>query len=232
MRRGSSTGRGSWLREFGTEIRWTVVVVVAAVLLVVALWPRGSDEPEAGRAGTTAPAAGRSQEQVDPQRLAALRERAALQGCATPGEGSPSPGGQLAGASGTCLATGQPVDLAKALAGKATLINVWASWCAPCREELPALQAYAKQSGSVRVLGVQVQSSPASGLQLLSELGVHLPTIHDTDRRISSALEVPSVIPASYVVTPAGDVRRLPPEVFDSPGEVRAAVDTALGGSR
>lgn len=236
MRRGS--GRGRWLREFGTEIRWTVVVLVAAVLLAVALWPRDSDGPAAGdeRAGTRAPATGSARGQADPQRLAELRDRAQLRPCPEQAtdqatKGAAAGDSRLAGASGTCLADGKPVDLAAATAGRATLINVWASWCPPCREELPALQAYAEQPGAVHVLGVQVQSSPASGLRLLDELGVHLPTVHDTDRRISAALKVPGVLPASYVRTPSGELRRLPPEVFESAAEVRAAVDEALGGS-
>lgn len=118
------------------------------------------------------------------------------------------------------------------MAGATTLVNVWATWCPPCRKELPALQAYSEQPGAVRVLGLQVQSSPADGLELLDELGVTFPSVHDRNRRISAALEVPNVLPASYVVTDSGQVRRLAPEVFESPDEVRAAVQRALGGAR
>ena len=69
------------------------------------------------------------------------------------------------------MADGTPVDVAAATAGEPTLINVWATWCAPCRKELPALQEYSQRPGAVRVLGVQVQSGQAGGLELLDSLG-------------------------------------------------------------
>ncbi|RCW40231.1 thiol-disulfide isomerase/thioredoxin [Halopolyspora algeriensis] len=214
--------------EFRNEIRWTIVVVVLAVLAAVALWPRDAqrDTAEAG----TPPASAPERQVAGPERLAELRARADLAACPTGGD-RPAPA-QLAGATGTCLADGSTVDVGKATAGRATLINVWATWCPPCRKELPVLQEYSQQPGSVRVLGLQVKSEQADGLELLDRLGVTFPSVHDRNRRISAALQVPSALPASYVVTPSGRVHRLNPEVFESPDEVRAAVQRVLGGAR
>ncbi len=131
---------------------------------------------------------------------------------------------------GSCLADGRPVDVGAAVAGGPTLINIWAAWCGPCRTELPALQAYATRPGAIRVLGVQVQSDPADGLDLLTELGVHFPNVHDGDGRLRAALKAPNVLPVSYLVTASGEVRRIdPPVAFESPDEVRAAVERTSG---
>ncbi|MDR7301733.1 TlpA family protein disulfide reductase [Haloactinomyces albus] len=213
--------------EFRNELRWTVAVVVLAVLAVVALWPRDTTQDTAG----TVPAQAPTERSVAPAQLADLRARAQLDPCGHSGGARTGPA-QLAGVSGVCLADGSSVDMGAAVAGRATLINVWASWCGPCRKELPALQAYSEQAGAVPVLGVQVKSKQAAGLRLLDELGVTFPSVHDPELRISAALKVPSTLPASYVVTPSGQVHRLPPEVFESPEEVRAAVQRALEAAR
>lgn len=204
------------LRAYRSEIQWTVVVVVLAVLAAIALWPRDHEQQQ-GPAAAPPPA-----ERIDPQQRAA----AALQACPT-GTGGPA---ELSGTTLQCLADGKPADLAEAVSGAPTLINVWATWCEPCRTELPALQAYSTEPGAIRVLGVQVDSGPAEGLDLLRALGVHFPNVHDGDNRARAALRAPNVLPVSYVVTASGEVRRIdPPVAFESPQEVRAAVERTLG---
>lgn len=210
------------MREFRTEIRWTIVVVVLAGLAVVALWPRGA-APDMAAQDAPAPPPTASQS-VDP----ALRAAAALQPCPASAGALRDP--VLASASGTCLADGSATNLAAAVGGRPTVINVWATWCAPCRTELPALQAYSEQPGAVRVLGVQVQSDQGGGLALMKQLGVRFPTMWDGDGRIAAALRVPNALPASFVITAGGEVRRVdPPVVFSSADEVRATVQRMLG---
>lgn len=215
-----SSRRWKWISEFRNELRWTVVVVVLAGLAVVALWPRAQTGPEP-EAQSPSPASSRA---VDP----ALRAQAQLPPCPTAPQGPD----QLAGASGTCLADGSPTNLGAAVGGQPTLINVWASWCAPCRSELPVLQQYSEQPGAIRVVGVQGMSDAADGLDMLKNLGVHLPTLHDGDNRIRAALKGPNVWPASFVVTPSGEVRTVhPPVIFHAPEQVRATVERTLGAS-
>lgn len=207
------------VREFRNEIRWTVVVVALASLAIVALWPR--DQHDAPPAADGPPAS------ASPVADPALRDRARLQPCPSR---EPAPGGALNGVAGSCLADGAPADMGSVVGGKPTLINVWATWCAPCRGELPVLQEYAQQPDAVQVVGVQAMSDADDGLRMLDELGVHLPTVHDADNRIRAALKSPNLWPASYLVTPSGEVRRVdPPTVFKSPDEVRAAVQRTLG---
>lgn len=214
------SGRFERVRAFRREIQWTVLVVVLAGLAVVALWPRSQTEQRSEPSSHPAPAPVRA---VDP----ALRASAQLSPCPS-GPGT-TPG--LDGATGGCLADGAPVNLAAVTGGQPTLINLWASWCAPCRAELPALQQYSEQPGAVRVVGVQGMSGAADGLDLLRRLGVHLPTLHDGDGRIRAALHGPNTWPSSFVVLPSGEVRPLGPEVFRSPEQVRAAVDRVRGDS-
>lgn len=212
-------------KEFRREIQWTVLVVVLAGLVVVALWPRSQTGQDSdSSAGSSDSPAHTPSQTVDP----ALRASAQLPPC--PSGPANTPG--LAGATGSCLADGAPANLGSVTGGQPTLINLWASWCGPCRAELPALEQYSKQPGAIRVVGVQGMSDSADGLDLLRSLGVHLPTLHDDDSRIHQALRGPNTWPASFVVLPSGEVRAVdPPVIFRSPEQVRATVQHVMGAS-
>jgi thiol-disulfide isomerase/thioredoxin len=199
-----------------TVTKWALAVAVLAVALIVALLPRGGGDSAAKPSD-------------DAAALAPARSAAALQPC--PAAGPAQPVKQLEGVRADCLGDGASVDVGKALAGAPVLVNVWASWCEPCRTELPVLQEYAKQPGAVRVLGVQVQSPAKDGLNLLAKLGVHLPSVFDGDGSsgpVRAALKVPSSLPASYLVTAVGEVRFIAnPRTFGNTDQVRAAVEGA-----
>lgn len=193
-----------------TATKWALAVGVLILGVIIAVLPRNST-PTQNTAGPD---------------LSVARAAAALEPCPA-GTGEV---GQLKGVSTRCLGTGATVDLGSALAGHTTLVNIWATWCEPCKTELPVLAEYAAQPGAAQVLAVQVASSEADGLDLLTKLGVHLPSVFDGEGStgpVRSALEVPSALPASYLVKPDGGVHFIEnPRVFDNVGAVRQAVES------
>jgi thiol-disulfide isomerase/thioredoxin len=208
------------------EVVSTLAVVALVVLGVVALWPRGP-EPTTPAPTTAAPSASTASD-TD---LAPLRAAAGLDPCPA-ASGAPA-AGPLAGVTVPCLGAPGTVDLGAALAGRPALLNVWASWCAPCRAELPALAEYAARADAVPVIGVDVQDDPRSALALLRELGVTLPSVTDPDDALRGALAVPPALPISYVVRADGTVARVdPPTPFTSADEVAAAVERLGAGDR
>lgn len=105
--------------------------------------------------------------------------------------------------------TGDSVSLA-ALRGKVVLLNVWATWCAPCRDEIPYLQQLHEQyadSGLV-VIGVSVD---ARGQEkeidaFASELGMTYPVWLDPDQRVTTRF-LSLGVPSTYLIDRAGILR-------------------------
>ncbi|MDV6011342.1 TlpA disulfide reductase family protein [Haloechinothrix sp. LS1_15] len=201
--------------------RWALVCGALALAGVIALLPMLGDRGEGGN-GIEPPDVAASAEFEQARQDAALR----------PCEGGTEPGGQVPGqvrdVETVCLADGKPVDFGELLAGGTTLVNVWATWCTPCLDELPVLEAYAGSQQEVDVLGVQVDSDPVEGLEMLGELDVSFPSVYDGDSAsgpVREALRVPRALPASYLVTPEGGIELITnPRLFHSVDDVRQAV--------
>ena len=128
-----------------------------------------------------------------------------------------------------CAGDGTPVDVARAVAGRATVLNLWAYWCGPCRDELPAMAAYQRRVGDdVTVLTVHQDENETAGLLRLAELGVRLPTLQDGRRLIAAALSVPNVMPATVIMRSDGSVAEVLPRPFTNADEIAAAVNAAI----
>lgn len=77
-----------------------------------------------------------------------------------------------------CLGGGPAVNLA-ALRGTPMVVNVWASWCPPCVDEMPILAAADARRDDIQFLGVTIQDDPVKSLELLKEVGVTFPSVVD-----------------------------------------------------
>ena len=96
------------------------------------------------------------------------------------------------------------------LRGKPVIVNVWASWCAPCRAEMPLLERAARvYAGRAVFLGVASKDSRNAALDFLDEVGVTYPNVFDESGAIRSDLGLRG-FPTTYV--------------FDAQGELRGAV--------
>ena len=91
------------------------------------------------------------------------------------------------------LEAGDPVRLST-LRGP-LVINLWASWCGPCREELPRYAAFAKKyAGRVDVLGIDFQETrPAAAVKLAADTGVDYPLYADPDGKLR-AIGLPKIL--------------------------------------
>ncbi len=213
-----------------SETRWTVLVVVLVVGLVVALWPgRGAPQPSSTVTGSSSATAGRLQPSaVNDGALMLARRQAGLRPCPRPNRTQGAVAGPLAGVEVDCLGSPGSLNLGAALAGRTTLVNLWASWCAPCRGEIPVLQAYTQQPGAIDVVGVNVRDKSDSALALLTSLGARYPSVVDTTTAAEVALAGPPVLPLSFIVAADGTVQRVrDPGVFTSVAQVRSAVVAA-----
>lgn len=209
--------------------RWTAAVLIILVALGYGLWrelgtaPGGSTD--AGR--LTA----RDHRDADTaEALAGPRAKADLSPCPAPAPGAGPGPVALRGITLECAGDGAAVDLAPALAGRPVVLNLWAYWCGPCAEELPALAEYQQRMGErVLVLTVHQDENETAGLLRLAELGVRLPTVQDGRRLVAAALKVPNVMPATVVLAADGSVAEILPRPFTDADEIAAAVNPSIG---
>lgn len=112
-------------------------------------------------------------------------------------------------------------------AGKPVVVNVWASWCAPCRAEAPLLARAAKRyRGNVAFLGVLSRDSPDAGLKFMRTYSVAYPSVVDVTSEISPYLQV-NGLPTTLVFDRHG---ALVTRVFGGISEQRlaASIDESL----
>jgi cytochrome c biogenesis protein CcmG/thiol:disulfide interchange protein DsbE len=92
--------------------------------------------------------------------------------------------------------------------GKLLVLNFWASWCAPCVEEVPSLDAFQRTMATdgVVVLGVSIDTNEKRYKQFLDRFHVNFPTARDPNADISSSYGT-FQIPETYIIDRTGRVR-------------------------
>ena len=100
------------------------------------------------------------------------------------------------------------------------MINKWASWCGPCRAELPILQRIATERGKeIAFVGVNARDKRPAAERFIARYPAPYPSYEDPDEAIARALKAPSNFPVTLFVDAEGKT------VFTHQGGYRTAAD-------
>jgi len=104
------------------------------------------------------------------------------------------------------LLDGGSTTLAELAGGRPMVVNFFANWCVPCREELPAFQAVHERYGDqIAFVGISVQESPDAARALLEETGVTFPAGRDPSGDLSLRFEVVNM-PSTFLLAADGTI--------------------------
>jgi peroxiredoxin len=105
--------------------------------------------------------------------------------------------------------SGDTVSLEQ-LHGKVVMLNFWASWCGPCRTEMPLLEQMHKRYSSLgfTLLGVNVEANTADAERWLKDTPVSFPVLFDRDSKVSKLYNV-SAMPSTVFIDRKGNIRYL-----------------------
>jgi cytochrome c biogenesis protein CcmG/thiol:disulfide interchange protein DsbE len=127
-----------------------------------------------------------------------------------------------------CLGGGDEVDLRSAPPGRPTLVNVWATWCPPCVDEVPDLAAFADRAGDrVGLVGVLTQDPAANGLEFARQYDMHWPSVVDDTGEVFRAFRPGP--PVTLFLDAQGRVVHKRSGKFTGVDEIEALVAEHLG---
>jgi peroxiredoxin len=120
---------------------------------------------------------------------------------ATPG--APAPPFSLSSSAG------QDVSLAQ-YKGQVVMLNFWASWCGPCRQEMPLLESIYKKYNKLgfTMIGVNVEPDSKAANEWLKQTPVSFPILYDKESKVSKAYDV-ATMPSTVIIDRSGKVRVL-----------------------
>jgi len=161
-------------------------------------------------------------EQATGPTLSSLREAAELAPCPA-GLGPELPELVL-----PCLGGGPDVDLRSAAPGRPTLVNVWATWCPPCVDEVPELVDLSARAGDrLSVVGVLTEDPARNGLEFARQFGMRYPSLVDEQGDLKRA--VSPAVPVTLFLDPEGRVVHSKRGPFADRAEVDGLVLQHLG---
>lgn len=183
----------------------------------------------AGCSADDVPTPAQQQVDVDTPDLVTAKAEAGVADC-VPGTGTPVAGG-LPAITLPCFGGGPEVDLST-LRGP-MVVNLWASWCGPCRDELPLIQSFFEHYGDqVGVLGVDyLDPQTDAAMELVAKSGVAYPLLADPDGDLSAQDPLPVIpgLPYLLFVDADGAVAFIKPGQVDSEQELVDLVEEHLG---
>ena len=94
--------------------------------------------------------------------------------------------------------------------GEVILLNFWASWCGPCRQEMPLLDSLHNKYKDLgfKVMGVNVEENSKEAIKILNEIKVSFPVVFDTTNKVSELYNV-SAMPSTVLIDRDGKMRYL-----------------------
>ena len=103
--------------------------------------------------------------------------------------------------------TGENLRLSE-FRGDVVMINFWATWCGPCRQEMPLLdELYTRyERVGFNLLGVNIDDDSSRAMAMIDELGVNFPVLFDARKEVSKMYDVGSM-PVTVIVDRTGNVR-------------------------
>ncbi len=106
-------------------------------------------------------------------------------------------------------ATGENLRLSE-YRGDVVMINFWATWCGPCRQEMPLLdELYGRyQRVGFNLLGVNIDDDSRRAMAMVNELGIKFPVLFDEDKKVSKLYEV-EAMPLTLLLDREGTVRHI-----------------------
>jgi peroxiredoxin len=105
--------------------------------------------------------------------------------------------------------TGENIKLSE-LRGEVVMINFWASWCAPCRQEMPLLEVLYEKYGDLGfvLLGINVEEDSTKADELLKEIPVTFPVLYDNKNEVTKLYNVVAM-PSTVIIDRDGKMRFL-----------------------
>jgi len=94
--------------------------------------------------------------------------------------------------------------------GEVVMINFWATWCGPCRQEMPLLdELYTRyERVGFSLLGVNIDDDSSRAMDMISELGINFPVLFDDRKDVSKLYQV-DAMPVTILIDREGNVRHI-----------------------
>lgn len=190
------------------------VLATLVALVAAGCSPEATTDSEPGKA----PAAN----------LQTLREAAGIPDCPEPEPNEQVPGG-LPDVTLSCLGSDRSLNLVELPSGP-TIINIWAQWCPPCREEAPYLATFARAAeGKVSMIGVDfADPDPQLAIEFAGLSEWTYPHLTDNDKKLSAQLGVTGV-PTTVFVADDGTISYIHVGPFANEEHLRSLTAKHLG---